>query len=341
MFSRLSGAARSVGHEIARTPTRKSRELVRADVQNFTRQPPAPLRLVGLLNACTPRQAAELVHRELPVRIVSRIHHIENIPNWEKVPQLLELHSILCDSFADLSTLEAVTNVKHFNEVMHKLPMRRKRWDTANAGLIDAVSWHLRKECTVEAAFADEWMNTFLRCQTGTEMITQHYMRVAVANAVGRGRSEGPVYRNCNPVQMCQRAADRVRREARYSAVPIHVAGPVNDNSQDFAFVPEYLLFMLKEMIKSSSEAVISNRLTSKSLPDESVHVSCSMDQNEIMINTCVTNVGETDASADKIWSHPFSDGDSTSHNEHNTSRQSPTVSDRIGMYLRDRKSVV
>jgi hypothetical protein len=279
-------------------------------------------------------QAAELVHRELPVRIVSRIHHIENIPKWEQVPQLLELHSILCDSFADLNALQAVTNVKQFNEVMHKLPMRRRRWDTATAGLIDAVSCHLENEHEVEAAFADEWMHTFLRCQTGTEMITQHYMRVAVENAIGRGRSEGPVYRKCNPVQMCQRAADRVKREARYSGVPIYVADSVSDHSQDFSFVPEYLLFMVKEMIKSSAQDIIISRKTNKSLLDESVHVTCSTDHDEVTINTFLKSGGEYAGTEDKIWSHPFSKFGAASDNELNNSKQGPTMSDRLGMYL-------
>merc|ERR1740138_1291002 len=100
---------------------------MRAEISHFAMSTVGPVKLMQIVKTSTPMEVADLVHKQLPVHFATRIVHIEKLPCWDEVDELVDVHQILTDSFHNLRLVEKSTDLQPLTDVIRDLRMRHKK----------------------------------------------------------------------------------------------------------------------------------------------------------------------------------------------------------------------
>ncbi|CAE7240263.1 PDK [Symbiodinium sp. CCMP2592] len=102
-------------------------EFLQAEVVFFAGLEPKSITLRQILDAKTPKQAAKLAYRELPIRYAQRILQIEGLPGWEAAPELVEVHRLYSENFKDIRLVDLdMEDLEPFTSVIETIKGRMK-----------------------------------------------------------------------------------------------------------------------------------------------------------------------------------------------------------------------
>jgi len=142
---------------------------IKGELDHFVPMQPRPLSMQEVLDMLEPQRIAKFLHVEVPIRIAERIRWIQDIPNWEDIKELREIHTSHMKVFRDLRLVQRRPTLDAFTAVVqHALhaqqPVRHKV----------AIAMHrLHTERGEEfgSGFTDPWADDFLLNCIGTEML--------------------------------------------------------------------------------------------------------------------------------------------------------------------------
>jgi len=323
MAARLLPAFRQpVRHVLGTTPaavgTRRSnivltegrlQEFMNAEISHFAQMCARPVALSQILSASTPAQVASLICEHLPKHFATRIKHLEKLPLWDTVPEIQEVHRILSDSFRNMRLVEQGPDLLPLTAVIQDLRSRHK----CIIRLLASAVATLRSEQIIEEAFANQWLDDFLVARMSTEMLTAHFMGVQAGREDASGSCNGIVDSRCDPGQVCQQAADKVREDADCSSVLVSVESHACTASREmieFSFLPQYLSIIVQELLRNAIRATIRHRSRAPLIGntrDETVRVIVAADQRQVKIQISDNGGGIRPSEADRIWSYALS----------------------------------
>lgn len=321
---RCPGPARRLSSGDFMITERRLQEFIHAEINYFAGMCPQPVKLAQLFQASTAALAATLIHRHLPVHFATRIKRIEELPDWQSVSELEEVHATLVESFQNLRLLEQGDDLEPLTQVMRDLRRRHKKI----LPLLGVAFAQLRSEHVVNEAFANQWLENFLLARISTEMLTMHYIMLSSDEDGRAGSCMGIVDSKCDPVEVCRKAVAIVSNDPKYSDVRInvdcHVTGTPGAKVA-FQFLPMYLKLLVTELLKNSAWATLhrpslspsSSSDSSIDLADSSgvaayaadlppVSVFVGADDHQVMIEISDKGGGIPPHYADKIWSYSY-----------------------------------
>lgn len=312
-------------------------EFLKAEVSYFAGQDPTSISLKQILDASTPQRAAELSHTELPIRFAQRILQIESLPGWQSYPDLVEVHNLYASGFRDLRLVELdVKNLDPFTKAIKEMKGRMK-------GVIPQLASAMRKLQSDQGfpeAEIGHWLDTFLLSRIGTEMLTSQYIACTAPPPRAKGAPQkklGIVDDACDPASICRRASLHVKNlcKQHYQSeqdiqIVIESCGAVR-----FPYVPQYLFYILVELLKNSARATveISGGDPAK-IRERPIIVTVGADPGQVAIRVHDTAGGIPFSVADRVWSYMYSTAHKDNEAKEFTQMGTPLAGFGVGLPL-------
>ncbi|CAK0870183.1 unnamed protein product [Prorocentrum cordatum] len=214
-------------------------------------RPLQPLKLQDILRASSSLPLlAQLLHVELPVRFARRIKHLQRIPGWERIPELVALHDMHLESFRELR-LASPEALEHFAQVVSQVRLRHRTITRLFAEALQRVDRsadaHLAEsslgaaagpveegsEAQVQRRHLERWAETFLNSRVSTEIQMSHFVACIKAQSGPQGGADsrvGIVDTRLDLRDVCARAVAEVQGGPWECAVAVEHVG------EDFHF---------------------------------------------------------------------------------------------------------
>eukprot|EP00401_Gymnodinium_catenatum_P052820 CAMPEP_0117512702 /NCGR_PEP_ID=MMETSP0784-20121206/29171_1 /TAXON_ID=39447 /ORGANISM="" /LENGTH=385 /DNA_ID=CAMNT_0005308437 /DNA_START=75 /DNA_END=1229 /DNA_ORIENTATION=+ len=284
------------------------REFLASEITFFAGQEATPISLQQVLDAATPRRAAELSFKELPIRFAKRITQIEELPGWERSPELASLRSLYFQTFRELRLLDSrSSDLADFTEVVVRIKQRMQR---AVPLLMEAVHGFQERGGGLDGIAMEHWLDRFLLARIGTEMLTSQFM--ACSNNEG-----SIVHPRCDPVLICARAAEKARwlcmQHQRRAGQTVHIdvetiAGASGSATRlCFPYVPKYLFYMVLELLKNSARATVETASSQAEIQARPIVVTVSANARTVAIRVQDRAGGVPLEVADRVWAYTYS----------------------------------
>jgi len=288
-------------------------EFLQAEVSFFAKQEANSISLRQILDAATPQSAAQLSHTELPIRFAQRIQQIEELPGWSSMPELVEVHGLYSQSFRDLRLVELNSrSLVHFTEVIQGLKDRMRRVIPLLAsGMRNAKDIDIYSETRI-----NDWLDSFLLSRIGTEMLTSQYIAcVKATNSSASSRAARFVDHECDPAAICEQAGLHARKLCKkhyglQESVQVVVESEGCRTSKGrirFPYMPQYLFYILVELLKNSARATVENASHRTKIPERPIVVTVSADPSQVGIRVHDQAGGIPFEVADRVWSYMYS----------------------------------
>jgi len=290
------------------------REFLRAEVSYFALQEAQSISVKEIIDARTPNLAAALVEQELPVRYAHRIQQIEALPGWNKSKDIAEVHTLYSDAFKELRLLDEMENAEDTSELTHCIARIKKRMQQVIPRLATGMR-ELQHTQGLSQPFVQEWLDTFLIARIGTEMLTSQYMTTVKPARNGKVKP-GIVNYACDPAKICEQAATHAKKLCKQHyflkdkdniriIVETKQHSSVADAENDairFPYVPQYLFYIMVEILKNSARASVENKVT-----DNPIVVTVGADSNQVAIRVSDSAKGIPFKAREKVWAYMYS----------------------------------
>eukprot|EP00922_Rhytidocystis_sp_ex-Travisia-forbesii_P005637 GHVS01008191.1.p1 GENE.GHVS01008191.1~~GHVS01008191.1.p1 ORF type:complete len:628 (-),score=144.66 GHVS01008191.1:111-1802(-) len=221
-------------------------ELLLAEITEFSLRPTRPLSLKRILTNPNP---TEFLHKELPVRFASRIKQLESLPYFHRDAHIMHCKNIYTESFKQLRTCNWEEEAD-FTKTLSNLKRR-------HANIVPILVTGVRKlqerfPEEFDPEYIDSFMNNFFLSRIGTEMLTSQYLAKVHSHKI-----DGIIDQNCDPMVVLKKAAEDAEKICyhQYQCCPKIVIW--NRDVHQFPYVPQYLYYILFELLKNSMRAVI------------------------------------------------------------------------------------
>jgi len=313
-----------------RLSEQRLRKFLLAEMSLLASRGASPISLRDVLDAASPSLAAEMSHREMPIRYAQRIQLIEELPNWKHHQDLVRVRGLYLHSFRDLRMADPASEGLHaFTQIVTKLKQRMQ----AVVPLLMEAMHDLRETESMTEHDINSWLDRFLLARLGSEMLTSQFM-ACVKPGEAEGRGTGIVKSDCSPASICELAATRVRwlcteHYRRKENLRINVE-TVSDSPFTFAYVPSYLLYIVMELLKNSARATIDNADSDAALSP--IDITISANAKEVAIRIQDSAGGIPVEVAHRVWSYMYSTAESRSDSWE--SRGTPLAGYGVGLPL-------
>jgi len=296
---------------------KRMRDFFEAEVTHFSTMPGEVLNLEYLLTAAScPHLAATCIYDEIPKRFAKRIRQIEMLDGWDQDSSLQQLHECYVTSFQEIRMAEIkshdLASLAEFTKTVRRLKERQK---PVLSLLGKACAHKIAEDAEIRPKFWNNWLSTFLKSRVSTEMLTSQYLEVVTQTMQGVRAVTGIVDPNCEPLTVCQQAAHAARQIClNHLGLEPHVTIEVRAKmSTHFSFIPQYLHFILLEVLKNSCAATTQAAFTSTSIADPSlgiemkkINVVICCDNHRIAVRISDLAGGIPSEVGDRVWDYLY-----------------------------------
>lgn len=290
-----------------------------ADIAEFAGRQPTPLRLEEILGMKTPDGLRAILQEELPVRLANRIAHLDTLPKLEEVDLI---RGVRADFVRAFSEVRQASEPDEFELVIRRLKKRNE--DHAFRMTSGMKAWmELRRNSGEHEedgrAFVDEFLDRLFLSRIGMETLTSQYLALS-------HNPDGIVNQNCDPCEVCERAAQRVQQLAKtyFKHVPdIEISFHGMDNAQTLPLIPQYLFYIVVELLKNSLRAVgESHEAQGSGGKPEPVEIIVASDESQVALSIMDKGGGIPFHRQPHVWSYMY------------TTARGNTVCEKTGLIL-------
>lgn len=279
-----------------------------AEVARFAAMKPNPMSLHSWLNELRdPMSMAQFLHDELPVRFAERIRWIEQIEEWDQIPELMDAHDIHMDAFFYMRQVKPSEN-------RFKLAIKQILQKEDN--MVELLTKSVHKLRDARGAhgnefdsFANTFMDDFLLSRLGCNSLMSQYLAT-------HNRSTGIVDPSCDAVQLCRKAAREVQLacqdfHGRQPVVQVEgytVSGEAGDpgSMPRFAYIPGILSFVMRELLKNSYRATLEIAKCDDELAKRPVDIIVCVSEKHVMIRLSDQAQGIPMDVGARVWSYMY-----------------------------------
>lgn len=270
--------------------------LLEAEVVHFARALKAhPITLQQILALKDATTYRKFLLEELPIRYARRLELLQALPDWREYPNIRALRSLYADAFRRLRS------VSHSDEAKFRGALQGIKRRNTNVLTHAVRGTRAMKEGGLTDEQADLFLGEFLTQRIGTDILSSQYL--AITRPSG---ATSVIDAECNPVALVRRAAaDAVRLcKSHYdSAPPIDI---IDVGQGCFPFIPQYLIYIMFELLKNSLRAVTERYVTEEECNKHPVRVVICGDETTVVIRVSDAGGGIALDHMPKVWSYLY-----------------------------------
>jgi len=278
-------------------------ELLKAELSYMGKGSYSVITLGSILEHRAPEdlgQLAVVIQRELPLRFATRVRQIEeSTPEWQDVPELVELHATILTSFRRLRLVEvSPSNLEPFTEVVRDVQERHMR---NLVPMVAKAATALKARQVMGDADLNAWVGKFMNSRLGSAMLLKHYEALLTdpdKNHIGI------VDMRCDPAQVCRNAVEHVR--VHFGRPNLKVNLQVADQSIEFSFIASVLFNMVVEVLLNGVRATEAAGFWADKAPGDIDILVCA-NPNQVAIQISDTGGGIPCRLQSRIWEYMFS----------------------------------
>lgn len=320
-------SSQSSGVGLVQLSKARHEALIQAEIVHFaTALSPHPITLQQILAHRDAETLRAFLLVELPIRYSRRLALIESLEGYENFQHMRVIRSIYSDAFRRLRMLtqedaepfrKTVANIKHrhSNMLMHVI-----RGTQA-----------MKAAKSIPDEFVNKFLDDFLTARIGTDILCSQYLALTRP-----GGATSVIDPQCDPVALSRAAAADAVRLCKYHygyAPPVEV---VDVGQVRFPFIPQYLNYIMFEIIKNSLRAV-TERYDSSELANYPVRVTVCGDDDTVVIRTTDAGGGIPLDVLPSVWSYlyttarPVGEDDATQSESEESEEDEESVSPMAG----------
>ncbi|CAK9117711.1 unnamed protein product [Durusdinium trenchii] len=290
-------------------------ETLAAKVAKYAAKRPNPVNIQSWMSEFgQPKQLAEFLCHEMPIRYAERIRCIETISEWRHVEELAAVHDIQLNAFETFSQQQRTQweDASQFKAMVEDVQLEDRR----TKFLLMQAAQKLRAQRQSDS-FTDpfslelnKFLDDFLLSRLGCNMLMGQYL----ACTTSRSSIVNP---QCDAFEICQKAADEVKRRCRNSQgrVPLLNVRAFTMSGQmateghvpRFSYIPGILMHVVRELLKNSCQASLELAKSEAELEDMPIDVIVCADKQHVVIRITDCARGIPRHVGSKIWSYLYS----------------------------------
>lgn len=292
-----ASSARGAPHKKPVLLTKKRHDaLLDAEVVHFARALKAhPITLQQILALKDPTTYRKFLLEELPIRYARRLELLQSLPSWREYPNIRALRTLYADAFRRLRSVSHSDGPK-FRSVLQNIKRRN-----ANVLTHAVRGTRAMKEEVLADEQADHFLGEFLTQRIGTDILSSQYL--AITRPSG---ATSVIDAQCNPVALVRTAAADAVRLCKFhydSAPPIDI---MDVGQVCFPFIPQYLYYIIFELLKNSLRAVTERYVTEEESHKHPVRVVICGDETTVVIRVSDMGGGIALDHMPKVWSYLY-----------------------------------
>lgn len=276
---------------------RRHEALLESEIVHFSRAlEPHPITLQQILGYNDTVSLRMFLLEELPIRFARRLLLLESLPDWERFPHMRVIRALYTDAFRRLRMVSA-NDADNFRTTLQNIKRR-------NSNMLVHVVRGVRSMkaadiCGLTDQQVNDFLDQFLKARIGTDILSSQYLAIT--------RPSGPtsvINPQCDPVQVVHGAAADAVRLCKYhydKAPPVDV---IDVGQVRFPFIPQYLNYIMFELLKNSLRAVTERY--GDSCSEHPVKVVVCGDAESVVIRVSDDGGGIALADVPKAWSYLY-----------------------------------
>lgn len=295
--------------------------LLHAEVRAYASLPPTPMSVQQILSIKDPQVFANFIHREMPIRFAERIYNIEKIKDWQSIPQLNSVHQLHLEAFQEFRNVSR-TNLDEFDHVVQRAVHGQREV----VPMLAQGMQELRKQQGEQVTrLVNEFLDEFLLNRIGANVLMQQYLACEQRERAELEQPEtgniGIIDEDCYPELLCQESAmdvlgvcERLTGMRPTILIEAHSAALADmepgkeDGSPHFPFIPGFLQYILKELLKNSCRASVETaRGSHETLRARPIHVVVCADDDSVAIRISDRARGIPFNVGNRVWSYLYS----------------------------------
>jgi len=289
-------------------------ELLQAEIAHLASVSVRALTLREVLDQSEPRQLAQFIQSDVPIRHAVRIRMIESLSCWRRVPELVQTHDQLTAWYRSIRLKANPDDLKGFTSKIKKIRLEGRDLVTRTAAGLHMVKQIAGDE--YDDDFLNRWMDGFFLSRIGTSMLLDQYRTCAAKEYGGRGVPTGIINPHCDATEVCLKVVATVTelcKEVTGQAPPCIVESyavgegdpcPRKHAPAVFSYVPGYLRYIMMEILKNSFHWTVKNAADAEDVKNRPVHVLVSADEQRIIIRVSDRAGGIPFDVGERVWSY-------------------------------------
>lgn len=282
---------------------------IHEDVEYYAEQPVQPVSLRQLYEYArvageqTFINAAQFLHRELPIRLAKKVRELENIPGSLFESQPIQIvHGWYVKSFQEVVDFPFPRNIRdeeRFNDLLSNIKYRHRN---QVAVMARGIREYVTRVGSIEAGSEmQQFLDGFYLSRIGIRVLIGHH----AASHEQRKGWVGIICAQTSPLDVAKEAAEhaaQICRQTYGDPPPVRFDGRMNLR---FKYIPSHLHHMLFELYKNSFRAVIEEHGgKGKQLPTVNTIIAGGMEDVSIKISD--QGGGIPRSGIDKIWTYAY-----------------------------------
>eukprot|EP00929_Paragymnodinium_shiwhaense_P102196 TRINITY_DN65382_c0_g1_i1.p1 TRINITY_DN65382_c0_g1~~TRINITY_DN65382_c0_g1_i1.p1 ORF type:complete len:459 (-),score=85.86 TRINITY_DN65382_c0_g1_i1:619-1995(-) len=271
--------------------------LLEAELVHFAKAlAPHPLTLQEILAYQDPEELRKLLLADLPIRFARRVQLIESLKGWDRYLHLSLIRSIYADAFRRMRNAQH-DDARGFRQALVAI---RKRTDNVVSHIMRGTR-SMRDDLNLSDETVTDFLDQFLMARIGSDVLTSQYL--ALTRPAGARSVIDP---QCNPERVARRAGEDATLlcEHHYGFSPPLQFESFGDVR--FPFIPEYLRYVMFEIIKNSLRAVAELYGDAETAAKHPVKVIVCGDEDSVVLKVSDEGGGIPLESLDKAWSYLY-----------------------------------
>jgi len=258
-----------------------------------------------------PGELGTFLHEEMPIRFAERIRWIEQVPEWQEVPELVDAHLKHMASFSYMRKADPLERVK-FQSVLQKIIKRQDN-------MVELMTHAMQKLRKIRGekdfdSFSNKFLDDFLLNRLGCNLLMTHYL---ACSHPGR-HTVGIIDPQCDAVKVCEEAGQELQQACqdflgRSPAVQVQgyhqslgSGSPTTGLVPRFAYIPGILSFIVRELLKNSFRATLDLAQTDDELAQRPVVIIVCADEDHVMIRISDRAQGIPIDVGTRVWSYMY-----------------------------------
>ncbi|VVU95117.1 Mitochondrial branched-chain alpha-ketoacid dehydrogenase kinase [seawater metagenome] len=276
-------------------------------IEKYSKMKPTLLKLNEIYNIGTKENTllqSQFLHKELPIRLAHRTRELYQLPdsiiNTRYLQNVYDLYASSFDRILDHPFPKCNKDILKFSELISDIKKKHSNLEIDIARSIEHEKYSCYQEYDcIKKQKIDEILTNFYMSRIGIRfLIGQH---LSIINDYNKNDfRRGLIDKKCNPYLIAEEAICNIKHLSNLIHPDINIEYIIKgDKDINFLYIPSHLNFILFEIIKNSTQAIINLN----SISSHQININIQKGEKDIIIKVSDSAGGFSRDISDKVFS--------------------------------------